>query len=97
MTGIQIFCVSETWLSPNVLDEHVTVPNYNVYRCDKGKGGGFCIYVKDMFNAPRIDVTTERPEGVEDLWLTVEYRKLPSVIIGCLYRHPKFANAQLCN
>ncbi len=27
--------------------------------------------------------------GVEDVWITLQLRKLSSVIIGCLYRHPK--------
>ena len=36
-----------------------------------------------------MNVTTDRPEGVEDVWVTVQCRMLPSVIVGCLYRHPK--------
>ncbi len=27
--------------------------------------------------------------GIEDLWITVQCRKLPAIIIGCMYRHPK--------
>ena len=30
-----------------------------------------------------------RPQGVEDVWVTVQSCKFPTVIIGCLYRHPK--------
>lgn len=62
-------------------------------------GKGVCIYVKDIFTAIGIDVTTERPEGIEGLWLTVQYHKLPSGIIFCQYRHQivNLANAKLCN
>ena len=27
-------------------------------------------------------------ENIEDLWLSIQCRKLPSFIIGCVYRHP---------
>ncbi len=27
--------------------------------------------------------------GIEDLFITVQCRKLPAIIIGCRYRHPK--------
>lgn len=37
-----ILCISETWLSPDTPNEHIVIPNYSVYRCDKGRGGGVC-------------------------------------------------------
>lgn len=84
-----ILCVSETWLTPaDVLDEFVNIPDYVVYRCDKGRGGGVCIYIKKHFTVTPINTAIDKPEGVEDLWVTVQCRKLPSFIIGCLYRHP---------
>ncbi len=33
--------------------------------------------------------TVNRPTGAEDVWITLQFRKLPSVATGCLYRHPK--------
>ncbi len=84
-----ILCVSETWFTPDVFDEHVNIPNYVLYRCDKGRGGGVCIYVKNNLTVTQINTTLiDKPEGVEDLWLTVQCRKLPAFIVGCLYRHP---------
>ncbi len=84
-----ILCVSETWFTPDVFDEYVNIPNYVLYRCDKGRGGGVCIYVKNNLTVTQINTTLiDKPEGVEDLWLTVQCRKLPAFIVGCLYRHP---------
>lgn len=83
-----ILCVSETWLTPNVLDKYVNVPDYAVYRCDKGRGGGVCIYVKKNLTVMPINTAIDKPDGVEDLWLIVQCRKLPAFIIGCFYRHP---------
>ena len=83
-----VLCVSETWLIPNILDEYVNIPDYVIYRCDKGRGGGVCIYVKNNLTVTPVNTTIDKPEGVEDLWVTVQCRKLPAFIIGCLYRHP---------
>ena len=30
-----------------------------------------------------------KQEGIGDIWVQVQCRKLPSIILGCLYRHPK--------
>ena len=54
-------------------------------------GGGACIYVRDdlevkIFNT---DVHREDDLDIEDIWITVQCRKLPSFIVGCIYRHPK--------
>ena len=86
---MDILCVSETWLPPEIRDEHIAIPNYVVYRCDAGRGGGVCIYVKDVFKVTPVHIDLVRPKGVEDVWLAVQSSKLPTVIIGCLYRHPK--------
>ncbi len=32
-------------------------------------------------------------QGVEDVGVTVQCRKLPSIIVGCVYRHPKAPSA----
>lgn len=84
-----ILCVSETWLIPEILDEHISIPGYVSYRCDKGRGGGVCVFVKNIFKVTRIEVNIERPTGIEDIWLGVQSNNLPTVVIGCMYRHPK--------
>ncbi len=84
-----IFCVTETWLTHSVFDQHIALPDFTVYRHDKGRGGGVCIYVRDFLTVTPINVNIDPIEGVESLWLTVQCRKLPSTIIGCLYRHPQ--------
>ena len=84
-----VLCVSETLLSHDIKDEFTAIPDYDVFRCDKGRGGGVCIYVKDVFKVTPVNVDTERPDGVEDVWVAVQCRMLPTVVVGCLYRHPK--------
>ena len=91
--NIDIFCVSESWLLPNLLDDFVNIPGYKIFRCDNGRGGGVYIYVKDILTVNMIDLNVSRQEGVEDVWITVQCRKLPAIIIGCVYRHPKVPSA----
>ncbi len=61
----------------------------NVFRCDNGRGAVVCIYVRDGFKSSPIKLDITRPAGIEDVWLNVQCRKLPSILIGCLYRHPE--------
>ncbi len=46
-------------------------------------------YVKDCLTAIMINLDFPKQEGVEDVWVTVKCRKLPSIIVGCVYQHPK--------
>ncbi len=55
----------------------------------KDTGEGTCVYVKDILTTKIINCDTVRPDGIEDIWVSVQYRKLPSIIIGSIYRHPK--------
>ena len=47
---MDILCVSETWLLPTMQSRLMNISGYSVYRCDGGRGGGVCIYVKTIFN-----------------------------------------------
>ena len=48
------------------------------------------VYIKDVYNVANVvQFDIVKPEGIEDVWLSVQSSKLPTVIIGCLYRHPK--------
>ncbi len=87
--NVDILCVSETWLTPNVPSEYVSISNYHLYRSDAGRGGGVCMYVKNVFKVTPLVMDIVRPSGVEDIWVSVQVNKLPSIIVGCMYRHPK--------
>ena len=84
-----ILCVSETWLVPALPDNFIGIPGYNIFRCDKNRGGGTCIYIKEDLKVTKINLDIDKVEGIEDVWLSIQCRKLPSIIIGSIYRHPK--------
>lgn len=87
--NIDVLCVSETWLHSNIPDAYINIPTYTVYRCDNGRGAGVCIYVNNSLTSSLIKLEVPRQVGVEDVWVQVQCRKLPAIIIGCVYRHPK--------
>ncbi len=57
-----ILCVSDTWLPPEIRDEHIAIPNYISYRCDVGRGGGVCIYVRDVFRVTPVNTNIVKDE-----------------------------------
>ncbi len=86
---IDVLCVSETWLLPNIPNQFIDLPQYSVFRSVKGRGV-VCIFVRDYLSATLLPThPVNKPPGVKDMWITLQLRKLTSVIIGCLYRHPK--------
>ena len=84
-----ILCVSETWLSDTIPDRYVYIEGFNIFRFDKGRGGGVCAYVRNDLKVSVLKPNTINETMVEDLWLKIQYDKLPSIIIGVMYRHPK--------
>ena len=45
---LDILCISETWLQPNILNDLISIKNYNVFRNDNplnSRGSGACIIV----------------------------------------------------
>ena len=96
---IDVLCITETWLLSNTPDEFVSIPNYKIYRKDKGRGGGVCIYVKCSLKVNvitlRIPIQTDLEDTIpiqteiEDIYLSIQCEKYPSIIVGCVYRHPK--------
>ena len=82
--NVDIICISESWLLPEMRSNFIEIPEFSVYRCDGGRGGGVCIYVSDQLKVTVLNPELVRPPHVEDLWMTVQYKKFPSFIIGCI-------------
>ena len=72
---LDILWISKTWLQPNILDDSISIKNYNVFRNDNNltsRGSGACIYVKNIFTCKKyesIEITDGAPsKGIEDVW-----------------------------
>ena len=87
--NIDILCITETWLESNIKDCLVTISDYAIFRCDLSSGGGVCVYVRDNLSAKLIKSDYSQIPGMEEIWLNIQYKYFPSLILGCVYRHPK--------
>ena len=86
--NIDILCISETWLHQEISSSFISIPNFHIYRCDAGRGGGVCIYVRDTLKSNKISSTAVNDTAVEDIWVTVQSNMHPSILVGTIYRHP---------
>ncbi len=68
---VDVLCISESWLVPNLRDIFVMIQSYKIFRYDGGRGGGVCAYEKDVLTANVIDPNVPKQEGVKDVWLTI--------------------------
>ena len=85
---IDIFFISETWLTNWVNDSTYTINGYDFYRKDcMNKGGGVCIYVRENLKVTEI-IVKEPIEGIEELWLKVQSGFHASFIVSAIYNHP---------
>ena len=75
-----VVAVTETWLSPDVLDSEVThnFPNYSLLRCDREsrQGGGVALYIREDLTG---DMLYSFDNGVCEL-LVVMVHQLNTVV-----------------
>ena len=87
--NIDILCMSETWLLTETPNAYVNIPNFKSFRCNQGRGGGVCIYVRNQLKTNVINLPVSKQPGIEDVWVSVQSHMLPAIIVGCIYRQPK--------
>ena len=59
--NIDILCITETWLLPHTPDYYINIYDFNVFRCDNGRGAGACIYVRDTLKSNVLSLDITRP------------------------------------
>ncbi|PFX16879.1 putative RNA-directed DNA polymerase from transposon BS [Stylophora pistillata] len=88
---LDLFTVSDTWLSSHILDEEFKIDGYSFVRKDKmntekPRGGGLIVYVRDGINfSERDDISNGR---IEDIWIEVKRDKCKNLLVGSFYRPP---------
>lgn len=83
-----VVLVTETWLSPNILDEIVALPGYTFLRKDRtGRGGGVGVYVRQNLKVEILNFNIQVSDSFEFLVVKI---KLPSrnLAIAVIYRPP---------
>lgn len=84
-SGVDIICISETWLNESTLDGIIMLNGYNLYRGDRVRhGGGVAIYVKNNLRSKFI-VKSSPNDLVEHIFVEVTTSN-SKVLIGSVYR-----------
>lgn len=93
-SGVDILCVSETWLADSIPDSLVLLRGYRVYRADrKTLGGGAAIFVR---NGIKCKLLSKSSESEKSQYLLVEINANDKkLLICCVYR--PYSNISLEN
>ena len=90
---VDVVAIPETWLSDDVPSSAVELRGYSMIRHDKSdgrRGGGDCVYVKDLL--PLTPLNHLSDPNFETLLLLLKPQRLPrglnSIILGVIY-HPQ--------
>ena len=83
-----VIAVTETRINCNS-SANIDFPNYKFYSTDsKTTAGGVGIYISSSLNAiHRSDLSFNSVEA-ESCWIEILQEHKPSIIVGCIYRHP---------
>ena len=83
-----VIALTETRINCNS-SANIDLPNYKFYCTDsKTMAGGVGIYFSSSLNAiHRSDLSFNSVEA-ESCWIEILQEHKPSIIVGCIYRHP---------
>ena len=80
-----VVCITETWLSEEISNVELSIPNYHIFRLDRNRhGGGVIVYVISSFSAK---VILAGPSDLQLIVISVSCRNI-SYCIGVFYRPP---------
>ena len=90
--NLDILCLSETWLKPDIDNNFLVFPGYRTVRRDRpgpgdgsGKGGGVCVIHRETLRVETLKVASAG-RAIESLWLSV--MSVTTIVIGVIYRPP---------
>lgn len=81
--------VTETWLTNKTSSDVVSVPGYNFYRKDRGRGrgGGVGFYIKKSLKCENLSFDNLiLPDGYEHYWMRIKINHKLSMSVGVIYR-----------
>ena len=87
LNSISAICITETWLSSDVLDSCVSIPGYNLFRKDRiTTGGGVCIYLDHKVPCKLLESCNQ--DEVESIWISMRphslSRQITSIVLGVI-------------
>ena len=84
----KVFALTETWLSADVLDAEIAIPDFTIFRKDRvgRRGGGVLLGCHNSFQCRRR--TDLELNDVELIWVEVKLSARNKLLTGVVYRPP---------
>ena len=81
---------SETCFNSSVRNKEINISGYHVVRLDwaSRRGAGVCSYVRSSLQVSILDITSTSDGGFQQLWFTVQHKKLKPLVVRVAYRPP---------
>ena len=98
---IDIIAITETWLTGNIVNSAVALPNFTIFRRDRkhGIGGGVMCYIADSIWTRVLDLAASDDDDFEIFWILLRPRLLPRplscIILSVVYCPPWYC-AEKC-
>ena len=92
INGVDIACITETWLMTEIPDSHVSLKDFTLFRKDRpSHGGGLAAFIRSSIPCVLLPKIELRGAVTETMWLHVKPFRLPrsvsTILIGLIY-HP---------
>ncbi|XP_048590589.1 uncharacterized protein LOC125573834 [Nematostella vectensis] len=96
--GVDIACITETWLSDEISDSQVSLKDFTLFRKDRpSHAGGIATYIRSVIPCVRLSEAELSGAVSETMWIHVKPFRLPrsvsTILIGVIY-HPPHASAE---
>ena len=96
--GVDIACITETWLTNEIPDSHFSLKDFTLFRKDQpSHGGGLVAYIRSSIPCVLLPKLELRSAISETMWLHVKPFCLPrsvSSVVICLIYHPPYASSE---
>ena len=69
---LDVLCLTETWLTPLIVDSSISIDGYSIFRRDRAdgrRGGGVCIFTKNSLSVNERTDLNDDDNTVENVWL----------------------------
>ena len=86
--NLDIFAVSETWLSDAIPNGLIDINGYTIFRRDRigGIGGGVALYIRTTIQHTICDDLIS--EKLENIWVHIKHVHFKPFLVSCFYRPP---------